>query len=106
MKEQKKIVLMKNLPNCPKGRVFKEDINGDFYHSMTDDEAIEGKLKSCEPPTHAIGDELGFLGLPKNFRRFTDCAKRAWTYFISTSVIDSSCRYNFISFDKDIFCCI
>ena len=46
MKEQKKIVLMKNLPNCPKGRIFKEDINGDFFHSMTDDEAIEGKLKS------------------------------------------------------------
>jgi hypothetical protein len=46
MKEQKKIVLMKNLPNCPKGRIFKQDINGDFFHSMTDDEAIEGKLKS------------------------------------------------------------
>jgi hypothetical protein len=45
MKEQKKIVLMKNLPNCPKGRIFKEDINGDFFHSMTDDEAIKGKLK-------------------------------------------------------------
>lgn len=45
MKEQKKIVLMKNLPNCPKGRIFKEDINGDFFHSITDDEAIEGKLK-------------------------------------------------------------
>ena len=46
MKEQKKVVLMKNLPNCPKGRIFKEDINGDFFHSITDDEAIEGKLKS------------------------------------------------------------
>lgn len=46
MKEQKKIVLMKNLPNCPKGRIFKEDINGDYFHSMTDDEVIEGKLKS------------------------------------------------------------
>ncbi len=30
MKEQNKIILMKNLPNCPKGRIFKEDINGDF----------------------------------------------------------------------------
>ena len=46
MKEQKKIILMKNLPNCPKGRIFKEDINGDFFHSMTNDESIEGKFKS------------------------------------------------------------
>lgn len=46
MKEQKKILLIKNLPNCPKGRIFKEDINGDFFHSISDDEAIEGKLKS------------------------------------------------------------
>lgn len=46
MKGQKKVVLMKNLPNCPKGRVFKEDINGDFFHSMTDNEAIIGKLKA------------------------------------------------------------
>jgi hypothetical protein len=45
MEEQNKIVLMKNLPNCPKGRIFKEDINGNFNLSMTDNEAIEGKLK-------------------------------------------------------------
>lgn len=46
MEHQKKVVLLKNLPNCPKGRIFKEDIAGDFFHSMTDKEAIEGKLKS------------------------------------------------------------
>lgn len=37
--------LLKNLPDCPKGRIFKEDIYGNFYLSMTDDEAIENKLK-------------------------------------------------------------
>lgn len=43
---EKELVLAIDLPSCPKGRVFKEDIEGNFYHSMTDDEAIEGKLKS------------------------------------------------------------
>ncbi|WP_291726162.1 hypothetical protein [Bernardetia sp.] len=40
-----KIILNKDLPNCPKGRVFKQNINGDYFHSMTDKEAIEGSLK-------------------------------------------------------------
>lgn len=41
---QKFFLLLKNLPNCPKGRLFKEDVNGNYFHSMTDDEVIEGKL--------------------------------------------------------------
>jgi hypothetical protein len=41
----KKLILEKDLPSCPKGRVFKEDINGNFFHSMTDDEYIESDLK-------------------------------------------------------------
>jgi len=36
---------MKDLPSCLKGRVFKEDTEGNFYHSMTDQEAIDGNLK-------------------------------------------------------------
>jgi hypothetical protein len=34
-----------SLPNCPKGRLFKETIDGDFFHSMTDEEAISGNFK-------------------------------------------------------------
>jgi hypothetical protein len=45
MEKQRKLILIKKLPNCPKGRIFKEDINGNFYYSMTDEEVIEGKLK-------------------------------------------------------------
>jgi len=41
----KTLILLKDLPNCPAGRIFKEDINGNFFLSMTDNEAIEGKLK-------------------------------------------------------------
>ncbi len=43
---QRHIKLMKDLPNCPKGRIFSETIHGNFFHSMTDDEAIEDILKA------------------------------------------------------------
>ncbi len=36
---------MKSLPNCPKGRIFNEDVAGNFFHSMTDNEYLKGKLK-------------------------------------------------------------
>lgn len=40
-----KFVLCKNLPGCPKGRIFKQDIDDDYFLSMTDDEAINNNLK-------------------------------------------------------------
>lgn len=43
---QKQITLLKDLPSCPKGRIFISDINGDYFHSMTDKEYLEGNLKS------------------------------------------------------------
>tara|TARA_R110001599_G_C11813948_1_gene616361 strand:+ start:126 stop:377 length:252 start_codon:yes stop_codon:yes gene_type:complete len=46
IQNQRIITLKKDLPNCPKGRKFKSDINGDYFHSMTDEEYIEGKLKA------------------------------------------------------------
>jgi len=45
IQNQKIIILKKDLPNCPKGRKFKLDINGNYFHSMTDEECIDGKLK-------------------------------------------------------------
>jgi len=48
MENQKKFKLLKDLPNCPKGRIFKENINGDYFHSMTDEEAINGILKNYD----------------------------------------------------------
>jgi len=40
-------ILKKDLPNCPKGRVFKPTIDGnDYFLSMSDNEAIENKLHS------------------------------------------------------------
>lgn len=45
MNKEKKLILMKSLPNCPKGRIFKEDINGNFFHSMSDEEHVERKFK-------------------------------------------------------------
>lgn len=42
---EKIYILQKDLPNCPKGRKFILNINGDYFLSMSDDEYIEGKLK-------------------------------------------------------------
>jgi len=46
--EPPKIVMVKKaLPNCPVGRLFKLTVDGNhYYHSMTDEEAISGKLKA------------------------------------------------------------
>lgn len=41
----KKLILIKDLPSCPKGRIFKENISGEYYHSMTDQEYIDKKFK-------------------------------------------------------------
>jgi len=46
IQNQKIVTLKKDLPNCPKGRKYKSDINGNYFHSMTDEEYIEGKLKT------------------------------------------------------------
>ena len=45
MELKRLLVLKKSLPGCPKGRIFKETVDGDFFHSMTDKEVIKGKFK-------------------------------------------------------------
>jgi len=35
-------ILTKSLPNCPEGRMFKEDVSGNYYHYMTDEEVLNG----------------------------------------------------------------
>ena len=30
------LILIKDLPRCPKGRVFKQDVSGGFFHSISD----------------------------------------------------------------------
>ncbi len=35
-------ILHHSLPNCPEGRMFKEDISGNYYHYMTDEEVLRG----------------------------------------------------------------
>lgn len=40
-----KVLLLKDLPGCPAGRIFKENVKGDFFLSMTDQEVVDGKLK-------------------------------------------------------------
>lgn len=48
LSENKELILRKPLPGCPKGRTFrKRNVpEGGFFHSMTDEEAIEGQLIS------------------------------------------------------------
>ena len=42
---EKTYILQKDLPNCPRGRKFIPNIDGDYFLSMTDEEYIDGKLK-------------------------------------------------------------
>lgn len=38
-------ILKKDLPNCPKGRIFKPTHDGEIYFlSITEDECISGKI--------------------------------------------------------------
>jgi hypothetical protein len=48
LSESKELVLKKPLPGCPKGRMLKKRNapEGGFFVSMTDEEAIEGQIKS------------------------------------------------------------
>lgn len=36
--KRKQYILLKDMPGCPAGRIFKEDINGNYYHSMSDED--------------------------------------------------------------------
>lgn len=48
-------ILTKDLPNCPKGRVFKPTIDGTLYFlSMTDNEAINGNLHDYKFKPHEV----------------------------------------------------
>ena len=40
------LILLRDLPNCPKGRVFKQNTNGSFFHSMTNEESIKGDFQN------------------------------------------------------------
>ena len=41
---QKILVLTKDLMGCPKGRIFKETIDGGFFHFRTTDEVLKGEM--------------------------------------------------------------
>lgn len=56
----KRYVLLIDLPKCPKGRFFHETIAGDFFHSMTDKEAISKKYKHYDFTKEEIKDKKFF----------------------------------------------
>lgn len=62
----KKYKLLKPLPECPIGRIFKEDIGGGYYHSITDEEVIRGKLKMYQFTKEEVE------GNPDFFEELTD----------------------------------
>lgn len=37
--------IIKDLIKCPAGRIFKQTVRGDYFHSITDIEYIEDKYK-------------------------------------------------------------
>lgn len=41
----KRIKLLKDLPGCPKGRYFLQDVEGGWFTEMTTDEYISGKFQ-------------------------------------------------------------
>jgi hypothetical protein len=57
------VILQKDLPNCPKGRIFIKDYKGDYIHSMTDEEAIEGKLQDYKFNKETIENKEWFSHL-------------------------------------------
>jgi hypothetical protein len=62
----KQYKLLKPLPGCPIGRIFKQDLGGNYFHSMTDEEAIHGNLKMY----NFTKDEVE--GNPDFFEKLTD----------------------------------
>jgi hypothetical protein len=58
------IILKKDLINCSAGRVFKQDVSGNYFHSMTDAEAMSGMFKMYkftkeEVESHSSWFDLG-----------------------------------------------
>lgn len=39
------VKLLKDLPNCPKGRIFMQNMGGTWFNRMTDEEHIENKFQ-------------------------------------------------------------
>ena len=56
-----KLILLFNLPSCPAGRIFKQDDNGDFFHSMTTDEAIKGDLENYHFTKQEVANNKGWF---------------------------------------------
>jgi len=88
MENQKQIVLLKDLPKCPKGRVFKEDISGDFFHSMSDDEAISKKFKNYK------FTKLEVENNPDWFSQNNDSQKKTLKKWIAEKLIYWAIRIN------------
>jgi hypothetical protein len=58
---------IKELPGCPIGRIFKQDVSGDYYHSMSDDEAINGEFQTYEFPLDIMENTQWFAECNDNF---------------------------------------
>lgn len=67
LSESKQLVLKKPLPECPKGRILiKRDVpEGGFFISMTDDEAIDGTIKSYSFTNDEINKNPQWFGVKK-----------------------------------------
>jgi hypothetical protein len=55
--------LLKPLPGCPVGRLFKADENGIYYHIMTEAESLQDGLKMYYFTTQDIIDNTDFFEL-------------------------------------------
>jgi hypothetical protein len=53
------LFLQKDLPFCPKGRMFKEDVSGGYYHSLTDNEAINNNFKNYKFTSNQMKSLMG-----------------------------------------------
>lgn len=64
---KKKFRNIKELPGCPIGRIFKKNDYGDYYHSMTDDEAIGGDFYPYKFPSNMVENSKWFAECNDNF---------------------------------------
>lgn len=51
-----RIKLLKDMPNCPKGRQFLQDIAGDWFHRITAYEVIKGKFQDYKLSKQTVLD--------------------------------------------------
>lgn len=85
---------IKELPGCPIGRIFKQNTDDDYYHFISDDEAISGEFQPYKFSLDIMENTQWFAECndnfiariynPKNFDEYTDVDTGIPTILVDT----------------------